>query len=502
MPNPNKDMKGLKSNEMLNGITDSHSDVMKKHMLDVELKDIKTASIKLDEMIRKIEMNSTPVFSETDLKKLASFFKEEDDVAVEDADTTVVSTVPQQKQVPVEPTKPAPSVVSIELPADVDAGDTGEDVDLNIEINLNALMGEDDAAEDEMVTDNAPELAEQLKIATRVIEGLLKECSFAEAADKVSKVLSNTTAKSSVIRNVVLDRLLEEFDGMIEDENKTVEEEIEEAKVDVAGPLPEVEAGKSVLQVTLPTSINPSDVKVNVMDASEGGTATVQISLPSPVAADEIDVTLSKPSDVPIDGAKEETPAKAKKPAEENPEGVEELEGAEELEEEEPEGEETMEEAVELNKKLLPIAENHKGVNTRIGAILTEAATGENTSFDVALLKETHLFWKNGGKKPEDFMYPIVDRVNGKLMVAPDSIKRMAEMFNNNVLISKFNKHTVRVVRKRLEAYLEAMGLDVPWKKTGNLVITENANFLRITQGRDNFDPYKVFQKLYENSKK
>lgn len=489
MPNPNKDAKGLKSNDMLNGITDTHSDSEKKHMFDVELKNVSTAGIKLDEMVKKLEREAMPVFSESDLVKLAEFFKEEDG-ALAEPETDVVSTLPDQN---VAAPEPAQSVVSIELPADVAAGDTGDaapeaedgspDVDLDINIDLNALMGDDDGADaGEDLGDNA-ELAEQLKVSMKVVEGLLSDCNFADAVDKVNKILSEGSGKNGLMRNVLLDRLLVEFDGMIDKENKPVEEEIEEAKEDVAGPSGDVAQSPSLLQVSLPANVNPSDVKVTVQEATEGGTATIQIALPTPVSPEDIDVTLAKPADVPVAG-------NAGEPEVGEPE------------EDEPEGEETVAEAEALNKKLLPVAENHSGMNYKIVGILREAATNPDTSFNTNLLKETHLYWKNGGKDPSDYMFPIADKINGNLMASPEAIKRVSEMFASNMHNQRFSEHEVKVVRMRLAAYLEALGLDIPWKETSNLVITENEQFLRISQDRKDFNPYKVFQKQHEKNKK
>lgn len=283
----------------------------------------------------------------------------------------------------------------------------------------------------------------------------------------------------------------------------------------------DVENAPSVLQVTLPDGVSANDVVVKVVEESDGA-PVITIELPQGVDTEDISVTASEPEILDLNGnASEETPVGEEPVVTEEPvdtvpsefksetdnseENVIEMPEDEDEEEETEEDEKKYEEATKLlNKKLLPIAENAKFVGYKANKNIMESAQKPDTSYNINLLKQTHLYYINEGKLSTDYRYPIADVIDGTVYAVPDALNKMVEMFNNPIMVKKIGKNVVKVVRARLTAYLEAMGKKAPWgtNKKSNIVITEAGMLLTVCHKRESHNPSKILKKIREDMQK
>ncbi len=334
---------------------------------------------------------------------------------------------------------------------------------------------------------------------------LLKETAELEKRlrAKLSKIYEND--KSNEFGNL-LNKLLKEEEAIediefsINDDIEDVENAIEKSEDILSGGATSDEE-QSVVHITLPSGVSAEDITVKVVEEAEG-TPVIQIELPNGVDVDEIDATVGEPLDVKgIEDMPKEVNVEEELPEEETEELPEEsmdneIDDAELSEEDE----EKLEEAIKvINKKLLPVAENAKYSAYKASKNIIESAQKPDTSYNTNILKQTHLYYTNQGKNLLDYRYPIADIIEGKIYAIPEAIDKMTEMFNNPAMVKKIGSSIVKIVRTRLEPYLEAMGKNIPWKdKNSNLIITEKGMLLTVCHKREAHDPSAVLKRIRE----
>jgi hypothetical protein len=170
---------------------------------------------------------------------------------------------------------------------------------------------------------------------------------------------------------------------------------------------------------------------------------------------------------------------------------------------------EEVKESDEPREELLPIAENATWSAIAASKRVYQLAAKEDTTIDFDVLKEAHLYVDEGSEQDIDaYRYQIADCINGKLYAIPGAIKKLTDLFSNDITLRSLHvsEDVVKDVREKLGKYLEAMGEEIPWNETsedGATVRFQEANgLLSIYSAFQDFDPSAIFTKLQENEKK
>ena len=136
-----------------------------------------------------------------------------------------------------------------------------------------------------------------------------------------------------------------------------------------------------------------------------------------------------------------------------------------------------------------PIAENYSwNIVTACKRIDNEAKKIAGI-VDVDLLKEAYLISDNKNPSNIDgYKYPVCDVVNGNLMVIPEAVTKLNELFSNDILTGKMDAEMVTEARAKLKNYLFSIGETPIWESDVTQseelkVIREGTELLKISMG-------------------
>lgn len=419
--------------------------------------------------------------------------------------------------------------------------DTGEaDIRLDIDRFMDDDMGEPEVAPEPMPIEDDYTEAEKRKLAKikrnvemviKQVQGFKEACKGKKKKTKKEKVVdikgkkdpmkemevlqlklerllkeSNTNKSEKVIYES-LDQLTKKFDKILENAFKedddfsintdieNIDDALDKSEDILSGSKDDdTEEGQATLHVTLPSGVSADDVVVKVVEESEGS-PVIQIELPAGANVDEMEVEATVSEEIDVEGLDD---APKEKDVDDMDDADKEL-ANEDLDEELPkEEEDKLEEALKLlNKKLLPIAENAKFNGYKANKVVMEAAMKPDTSYNTNILKQTHLYYENDGKKASDYRYPIADVIDGKFYIVPEAINKMTEMFSNPHMVRNIDPAVVKIVRARLVPYLEMMKKEIPWKtRKSSLIVKENGMLLSLVRNRETHDPTKALKKI------
>lgn len=193
-----------------------------------------------------------------------------------------------------------------------------------------------------------------------------------------------------------------------------------------------------------------------------------------------------------------------------DPEAKKEVKEEEEPEEKEDEAPKEEEEKVETKEGFvpLPIADNATWSAIRANKRVLEHVVKEDTTIDYVALKQAYLYVEEGCENDVDaYQYQIADVINGKLYAIPTAIRKMSELFANDMTLKslRVKENVIKEVRAKLEKYLEAMGEEIPWSNDpdgGTLRFQESNGLLSIYTAYNQFDPSTIISKLQESENK